>query len=88
MANTLLESASMGRPLITSNISGCKEAINNNGYLAKVKDSNDLYLKIKEFVKLDYGEKKTMGINSRKYTEEVFDKNKVVDETIKELLIL
>ena len=66
MANTLLESASMGRPLITSNINGCKEAINNNGYLVKVKDSNDLYLKIKEFVELDYQDKVILSKNSRK----------------------
>ena len=85
MANTLLESASMGRPLITSNINGCKEAINNNGYLVKVKDSNDLYLKIKEFIELDYQDKVILSKNSRKHIEEVFDKRKVVKETMKGL---
>lgn len=83
MANTLLESASMGRPLITSNISGCKEAVNNNGYLVKVRDSNDLYLKIKEFIELDYQDKVILSNNSRKHVEEVFDKRKVVKETMK-----
>jgi len=83
MANTLLESASMGRPLITSNMSGCKEAINNNGYLVKVKDSNDLYFKIKEFIELDYQDKVILSKNSRKHIEEVFDKRKVVKKTIK-----
>ena len=85
MANTLLESASMGRPLITSNISGCKEAINNNGYLVKVKNSDDLYLKIKEFIALDYQDKVILSKNSRKHIEEVFDKRKVVKETMKGL---
>lgn len=85
MANTLLESASMGRPLITTNINGCKEAINNNGYLVKVKDSNDLYLKIKEFIELDYQDKVILSQNSRKHIEEVFDKRKVVKETMKGL---
>lgn len=85
MANTLLESASMGRPLITSNISGCKESINNNGYLVKVKDSNGLYLKIKEFIELDYQDKVILSKNSRKHIEEVFDKRKVVKETMKGL---
>lgn len=85
MANTLLESASMGRPLITSNISGCKEAINNNGYLVKVKDSNDLYLKIKEFIELDYQDKVLLSKNSREHVEELFDKRKVVKETMKGL---
>lgn len=85
MANTLLESASMGRPLITSNIHGCKEAVNNNGYLCNVQDSNDLYIKIKEFIYLSYEDKKQLGINSRKHIEEVFDKKKVVEETIRRL---
>lgn len=85
MANTLLECAAMGRPLITSNIHGCKEAIHNNGYLCNVKDADDLYCKIKEFIELDYEEKKTMGIQSRKHVEEVFDKKKVVEETMKGL---
>lgn len=85
MANTLLESASMGRPLITSNISGCKEAINNNGYLVNVKDSNDLYEQIKRFIELDYKDKVLMSKNSRKHIEEVFDKRKIVKETMKGL---
>lgn len=85
MANTLLECAAMGRPLITSDIHGCKEAVNNNGYLCNVKDVDDLYCKIKEFIELDYEEKKTMGIRSRKHVEEVFDKKKVVEKTMKGL---
>lgn len=85
MANTLLECASMGRPLITSNIHGCKEAINNNGYLCNVKDEEDLYVKIKGFIELPYEDKKQMGINSRKHIEKVFDKKKVVEETKKGL---
>lgn len=86
MANTLLECAAMGRPLITSNIHGCKEAVNNNGYLCHVNDSNDLYNKINEFITLDYETKKQLGLNSRKHMEDVFDKNKVVKETIKQLM--
>ena len=85
MANTLLESASMGRPLITSNISGCREAVNNNGYLTNVKDSNDLYEQIKKFIELDYQDKVLMSKNSRKHIEEVFDKRKIVKETVKGL---
>lgn len=85
MANTLLECASMGRPLITSNIHGCKEAINNNGFVCNVKDSEDLYLKVKEFINLSYEDKKQLGLNSRKHIEEVFDKKKVVEETIRRL---
>lgn len=85
MANTLLESAAMGRPLITSNIHGCKEAIHNNGYLCEVKNKEDLYLKIKQFIELDYEDKKKMGTESRKHMEHMFDKQNVVDETLRGL---
>lgn len=85
MANTLLEAASMGRPLITSDIYGCKEAINNNGYLVKVQDKQDLYIQIKKFIELDYDEKCQMSFNSRKHMENIFDKKKVVNNTIKYL---
>ncbi|WRK52214.1 glycosyltransferase [Coprobacillaceae bacterium CR2/5/TPMF4] len=69
MANTLLEAAAMGRPLITSNIHGCKEAIDDNGYVCLVKNSEDLYLKIKKFLQLDIKNKKILGLNSRKRVE-------------------
>lgn len=85
MANTLLEAASMGRPLITSNIHGCKEAICNNGYLVKVKDKSDLYIKIKEFINLDHKNRVDMAKNSRKYIEQVFDKRLIVKKSLKEL---
>ena len=44
MSNTLLEGASMGRPLITNNIHGCMEAVEDgkNGFLAKLKDKESL----------------------------------------------
>lgn len=85
MANTLLECASMGRPLITSNIHGCLEAISNNGYLVNVKDSNDLYEKLKQFIGLSYEEKIQLGKNSRAYMEEQFDKKKVIEKTMNKL---
>lgn len=88
MANTLLESAAMGRPLITSNIFGCKEAVveNQNGFLVMVKNKEDLLAKMDKFYNLTFEEKKVMGFVSRKHMENVFDKNKVVEETIKYLI--
>ncbi|MHC1684881.1 MAG: glycosyltransferase family 4 protein [Clostridiaceae bacterium] len=88
MANTLLESAAMGRPLITSNIFGCKEAVANedNGYLVNVKDSKDLFDKIKKFIELPYEEKIKMSYNSRRLMEKVFDKSKIVKKTINKIV--
>lgn len=84
MANTNLESAATGRPVITSNISGCKEAVMDgvSGYLCEVKNADDLYTKMKRFLALPHKEREEMGKAGRKHMEDVFDKVKVVNKTI------
>ena len=85
MSNTLLEGAAMCRPLITSNIHGCMEAVQNGrtGYLAEVKNADSLYEKMVEFIELPYEQKEKMGLNGRNYMKKNFDKNSVVDMTLK-----
>lgn len=87
MANTNLECASMGRPVITSNIYGCKEAVleNVSGYLCEKQDAESLYKQMKKFTQLCYEERMLMGLNGRRHMEEVFDKKKVVEATIERL---
>lgn len=89
MANTNLECAASGRPVITSNIPGCREAVIDgaSGYLAESKNTEDLYYKMKKFVKLSYEDRKSMGIEGRTHMEVMFDKRKVVRETQKSLSI-
>ena len=87
MANTILEASSMSRAVIASNIPGCRESVIDNvsGLLVNVKDSNDLYEKMKKFVLLDDKSKITMGKQARKLMEMKFDKRKVVKNIIKEI---
>ena len=87
MSNTLLEGASMQRPIITNGIHGCMEAVDEgfNGFLATLKDKESLYLAIKRFTELPYEEKKQMGLNSRKFISEHFEKKMVVEKTINEI---
>ena len=84
MANTNLECAASGRPIITTNIHGCLEAVEDgvSGYLCDRKNPDDLYRVMKKFVNLSYEEKKAMGLAGRKRMEEIFDKEKVVSKTI------
>lgn len=85
MANTLLESAATGRPLITSNIHGCLEAVKDNGFLCETKNKEDLYNKLVDFINRSYDDKVEMGKISRRLMEDVFDKSKVVASTIQAL---
>ena len=84
MSNTLLEGAAMCRPLITSDIHGCMEAVEDGqtGYLARVKSAKDLYRKIMRFAALPYEEKRQMGIRGRQRMKSVFDKQIVVKKTL------
>ena len=83
MANTNLECAASGRPVITSNIHGCLEAVEDGvtGYLAQRKNPDDLYQVMKKFVKLSNEERKSMGLAGRKRMEKLFDKKTVVSMT-------
>lgn len=87
MANTLLEAGAMGRPLITSRLHGCMEAVveDKNGYLCNVRNVENLRLKIEQYISMDYEQKKRMSIESRNHIETIFDKRKIVERTIKEL---
>lgn len=89
MANTNLECAAMGRPLITSNIPGCKEAVieNKSGFLCRVKSADSLYDAMRRFLELTQQERSAMGKAGRKHMEEVFDKRLVVEKTMKHLMM-
>lgn len=84
MANTNLECAASGRPVITSDIHGCKEAVVEgvSGLLCQRKDAQSLYETMKTFLQLSHEEKRQMGLAGRKHMEDVFDKKKVVSDTI------
>lgn len=88
MANTNLENASSGRPIITSNIHGCLEAVQegNTGFLVNKRDVDDLYHTMKKFIELSYDEKKNMGVEGRKYMKKKFEKIDVVNKTLDQLI--
>lgn len=87
MANTNLECASSGRPVITSNIPGCKEAVieGESGLLCAPKNADSLYEVMKQMAEMSIEERRAMGLAGRKHMEDVFDKKKVVEETITRL---
>lgn len=87
MANTNLECAASGRPVITSNIHGCLEAVEDgvSGFLCEKQNADSLYEVMKKFTELPSETRKEMGLAGRKRMEEIFDKRKVVQETIEHL---
>lgn len=84
MSNVLLEAAATGRALITTNIPGCKETVDDgiSGYLCEKMDIESLETCIEKFIQLDYEERKNMGIAGRQKMEKEFDKKMVVQDTL------
>ena len=89
MSNVLLEAAATGRPLITSDIPGCREAVEDgvSGYICPAKDADTLYDTMQCFVELPESWRAEMGRRGREQMEQRFSKAAVVAETIKHLEI-
>jgi glycosyltransferase involved in cell wall biosynthesis len=77
---TLLEAAAMGRPLIATDVPGCKEVVRDgfNGMLCKPRDADDLALKMSALLSLPLKTFEQWGINSRNLVEQNFDETIVV----------
>jgi glycosyltransferase involved in cell wall biosynthesis len=84
---SLLESASMGKPIITTENVGCREVVDEgkNGYKCEVKNSQCLAEKMIQFMNLPFEEKVKMSKYSRNKMENEFDERIVLDAYLKEL---
>lgn len=75
LSRSLMEACAMGRPIITSDIPGCKELVDNgiNGYTIPAKDSSSLAEAILKFIELPQENKIVMARRSREKAEKQFD---------------
>ena len=71
MSNVLLEAAATGRPLITSDIPGCREAVEDGvrGDICPAKDADALYDAMQRFVELPESWRAEMGRRGRERME-------------------
>ena len=84
MPKILLEASAVGRPIITTNVPGCKECVINNlnGYLIRSKNTKDLTQSIKKFLD-DKSLLKKMGRESNKIAIRNYSIDKVIEDHIK-----
>lgn len=87
MSNVLLESAASGRPIITTNRSGCREIVENevNGYRIPEKNAKALIEAVEKFLNLPNEEKRIMGLEGRKKVEKEFDREIVISAYMGEI---
>lgn len=80
MSNVLLESASSGRPVISTDNPGCRETFidNKTGLLYRGGDVDALCQKVEEFIAMSNDERREMGIKGREYIKENFSRDIVI----------
>ena len=87
MSNVNLEASATGRPVITTDIPGCRESVENEytGWLCEPKSVDSLYEKMKAFLETDISKREVMGKYARQKMVDEFDKKIVVNDTVKAL---
>ncbi|BDD16672.1 glycosyl transferase [Marivirga tractuosa] len=82
---TLLEAAACAKPIVASNVPGCNNIVDHrlNGILCKVKDEDDLALKMKEMYYMAPELRHKMGEKGREIVERRFDHNLVIERYLK-----
>lgn len=82
IARSLTEAMSMERPVIATNVAGCREAIfeGENGYLVKAKSVESLSQAMLRFIKLSSSDRKIMGQKGRNMVLEEFDERLIADD--------
>lgn len=87
MSNVMLEACASARPVIASNIPGCKEIVDNNttGFLCESRSVDSLYHATLKFLNLSEKEKKNMGRNARLKVDKNFNRQIIVDKYIERI---
>jgi len=91
LSRVLLEAASMEKPIVTTNVAGCKDVVDHgvNGFLCEVRDSKSLAKNMINMLKLSKEDRKIMGQKGRQKVIQQFNEKILIDKyvsTIEEIL--
>jgi glycosyltransferase involved in cell wall biosynthesis len=78
---SLLEALACGKPIVTTDWTGCRETVDNgrNGYLVTPNSTDSLITALSDLVTSDDGQLAAFGKRSREIAEERFDERVVID---------
>ena len=84
---TLLEAASMAKPLITTDVAGCRQVVDNGktGFLCRVRDSADLADKMERVMLLSEQARRDMGLAGREKMKREYDEAIVINKYLEVL---
>lgn len=82
LPRSLLEAMAVGKPVITTDVPGCRNVVKEgvNGYLCKLKDEEDLAAKMEKIISLDSNALNQMGEKSRELVKNNFDEKFVISK--------
>ena len=81
ISKVLMEAAAMEKPIITTDVTGCREIVDDgkNGFLVEPRDSKDLMKAMEKFIKLSTKKREDMGTYGREKMANEFDEKIIID---------
>jgi glycosyltransferase involved in cell wall biosynthesis len=80
LPRSLLEAAAMARPLIATDVPGCREVVEDgtNGFLCRVRDSESLAKAMKNLAEMPVSKRSAMGEAARRKVQDQFSETVVI----------
>lgn len=87
MSNVLLEASACGRPVLASDVTGCRDIVREGetGYLFETHSGQAIVEAFEKLLALTKQQREQMGVNGRIYVEKNFSRKIVVDEYMKQI---
>ncbi|HWT36892.1 MAG TPA: glycosyltransferase, partial [Paraburkholderia sp.] len=78
---TLMEASAIGRPIVATNVPGCREVVADgvNGLLCEVRNVDSLAAKLAQMLDMSDDERRAMGERGRAKVAKEFDERAVVE---------
>lgn len=78
-SRSILEAMSIGKPIVTTNVPGCRQLVENgkNGFLVEARSANSLIEGIEKVINMSCAERLKMSEHSRNIVEDKYDVIKV-----------
>jgi glycosyltransferase involved in cell wall biosynthesis len=82
---SLLEAAAVGRPIVTTDAVGCRDAVDDgmNGLICRTGDAEDLADKLLQMIEMSPEARERMGLAGRRKIELEFDEKIVIDRYLR-----
>ncbi len=90
ISRTLLEAAAMSLPIVTTNVPGCRDVVEDgvNGFLCAPQSAEDLAAKLALLIELSAEQRAEMGRRGREKVEREFDQKIVIDKYRESILAI